>query len=326
MTVETIGELIELITGYQGAAAILAAQRLGVFTELAASSRTSSDLAARIGVDAGALAALLDALVSIGLLDRRDGDYIATEFVRDELGPGGDLGLVVEKEGFFARAWQDLEQVVRDGRPVLAPWRERLESRPGEARLFLDALDVLARRTGPDLASLPELTPGRRVADVGGGLGSYTRALVEGGSEVVLVELPTVAAWARDALSDLPTGRWNVAEADVVAEGLPAPARGVDAALVSHLLHDLSPEDAVTVCRTLHEALAPGGGIVVNDFARDAGPGSFGPLFDLMMRVETGGAAYAIAELRRFLTDAGFSDVRRADVSAPLTVLVARKA
>jgi hypothetical protein len=143
---------------------------------------------------------------------------------------------------------------------------------------------------------------------------------------VVLVELPTVAAWARDALSDLPAGHWSVAEADVVAEGLPAPARGMDAALVSHLLHDLTPENAVTVCRAVHEALAPGGGIVVNDYARDAGPGPFGPLFDVMMRVETGGAAYRIGELRRFLTDAGFLNVHRVDVPAPLTVLVARKA
>jgi hypothetical protein len=66
---------------------------------------------------------------------------------------------------------------------------------------------------------------------------------------------------------------------------------------------------------------APGGTIVVNDFAGDAGPGAFGPMFDVMMRVETGGAAHPLGALRAMMESAGFEDVTVVDLPEPLTVL-----
>lgn len=322
MTTTDLGAFLGLVTGYQGAAVVTAASRLGVFERLARQPWRGDDLAAELGTDPHATGALLASLEALGLAARGPAGFTATPFVVDRLGRDAELGLVVEKEAFFARAWLDLERVVRTGRPVLDPWRERLDRDPDQARAFLQALDVLARLTGPDLASVPALTPGRTVIDVGGGLGSYARMLAAAGSDVVLLDLPQVAAWAREALADVEACR--VVAADVVSEPLPAEAAGADAALVSHLLHDLSPETCVEVLAAVRASLAPGGAVVVNDFARDAGPGPFGPLFDLMMCVETGGAAYEVAELVVFCEEAGFVDVRRLDVPAPLTLLEAR--
>ncbi len=57
------------------------------------------------------------------------------------------------------------------------------------------------------------------------------------------------------------------------------------------------------------------------DFAGDSGPGTFGPLFDLMMAVETGGNAYFLAQLTAMMKDAGLTDVRHHDFESPSTVL-----
>lgn len=324
MRIEDHWGLIGLITGYQGAAVVTAAWNLGVFAAVGEEPQGADRLALRLGVDVRSLEALLETLVELGLLRRDGGGFAATAFGAMHLGRGAELGLVIEKEAVFARAWQDLERVVRTGVPALAPWEERLRTEPERARSFLSALDVLARLTGPDLCSVPSLAPGRSVVDVGGGLGSYARALVEAGSRVVLVDLPRVADWAREALADLPQDSCRVVAADVVVEGLPADI-AVDAALVSHLLHDLSPRACLRVLRAVHDALAPGGAVVVNDFARDAGPGPFGPLFDVMMRVETGGSAYPIHALMDFLREARFEQIRRLDFPPPLTVVEARR-
>jgi hypothetical protein len=79
------------------------------------------------------------------------------------------------------------------------------------------------------------------------------------------------------------------------------------------------------VLEAVHDAVGPGGAVVVNDFARDAGPGPFGPLFDVMMRVETGGSAYPITALVGFLRETGFGRIRRLGFPPPFTVLEAHR-
>ncbi len=311
-------KLIELVTGYQPAAAITTAHRLGVFSVLGPVPRSICDLAEELAVDPSNLAALLDALVGIGLLEGDGARYAATPYTVERLGPGGEMGLVVAKEAVFAGAWSRLDEVVTGGRPVMEPWRSQLDRNPEQARAFLEALDVLARIGGPPLHELDALAPGKRVLDVGGGLGTYARLLSEAGSNVTLVDYPLVAGWAMEEL--VGTGV-NVLGVDVFEHpSCGVPSGSMDAALVSHLVHDLTEKQATELLRRVRLAIAPGGHVVVNDFAGDSGPGAFGALFDVMMRVETGGAAHSRASLESMLAGAGFDGIRRLPYDDPLTV------
>jgi len=49
-------------------------------------------------------------------------------------------------------------------------------------------------------------------------------------------------------------------------------------------------------------------------------------LFDVMMRVETGGAAYPLATLRSMLEAAGLQEVHAVEVPEPVTLLMGRVA
>ncbi|MEX1134565.1 MAG: methyltransferase [Acidimicrobiia bacterium] len=201
-------------------------------------------------------------------------------------------------------------------------WADRLASDTATARSFLDALEVLALASGPNLARLPELAPRRTVVDVGGGLGTYAVQLANAGSSVTLIDIPRVIDWASEKVGDVP-GVTLVA-ADVFAHpSVGVEASSVNSVLISHMLHDLDHSRGVDLLRRARSALEPGGKLVVNDFAGDFGPGAFGPLFDLMMRVETGGAAYSLSSLEAMIEEAGFVDPRRADFEEPLTVIVA---
>ena len=312
--------LIELITGYQPAAAISTAHRLGVFSSLGRAPRSVVDMAGELEADPSNLAALLDALVGIGLLERDGARYVATPYTVERLGPGGEMGLVVAKEAVFAGAWSRLDEVVTGGRPVMEPWRSQLDRNPEQARAFLEALDVLARIAGPALHELDALAPRKRVLDVGGGLGTYARPLSDAGSDVTLVDYPLVAGWAGEELEG--TGV-EVVGVDIFEHpSCGVPPGSMEAALVSHLIHDLTEERAVELLRRVRSVIAPGGHIVVNDFAGDSGPGAFGPLFDVMMRVETGGAAHSRKALESMLAGAGFERIRRLPYEDPLTVYI----
>ncbi len=315
-------ELIDMVTGYQPAAAVAVGLELGVFDALSHGRATSLVLADSIGCEEGALHSLVEALAALGLVERDGSGYRNSSYVAERVAGGGPMASVIRKEAFFARAWQRLEEVVRTGEPAVIGWAERVSADPESAYQFLIALDALATATGPDLATLPELAPHRTVGDLGGGLGTYSVQLANAGSTVVLVDLPPVVGWARRAAGDVP--RLSMLATDVFSH----PSAGLeessfDAILVSHVLHDLSFDRAVDLLRRAKRALAPGGHLVVNDFAGDAGPGAFGPLFDVMMRVETGGAAYPLAGLKAMIEEAGFSDPRRADFEEPATVLIA---
>ena len=316
---------IDLLTGYQPAMVIMAARRLGVFDALTVELRAVGELAAQIGADPGPLGALLRSLAGVGLAVE-DGDcFGATPFVTAHLDGGRDLAVVIEKEEYFAKAWLSLDDAVRSGRPVLEPWQSRLASDPSTARVFLDALNVLAEFTGPRLWDLPELAPGRRVLDVGGGFGYYALRLAEAGSDVMLADLPPVIEMLKSRLDTFPHASIELIAVDVMT----APSCGVevgsiDAALVSHMLHDLSEGEGVGLLRRVGSAVRSGGAVVVNDFAGDVGPGAFGRMFDVMMRVETGGAAYPLATLRSMLELAGLQGVHVLNLPEPTAVLIGR--
>ncbi|MDP6076987.1 MAG: methyltransferase [Acidimicrobiales bacterium] len=324
-TISSPLDLIQLLVGYQPAATISTASRLGLFDALTDQPQPASEIAKYLAVDDSNLEALLRALVQLGLVSHSDGEFAATPFSANYLQNNSDLDMIIRKEAFFSTAWSRLDEVVRSGHPILPPWKERLHARSSQATEFLYALDALARLTGPPLAELPELTRGR-ILDVGGGLGTYSRALAEAGSTTVLVDLPDVIELARDHLADLPAGSVEFVAADIFSESACGIEIGsVDAALVSHMLHDYPKETGVELLRSANRAIRPGGFVVVNDFANDTGPAAFGGLFDLMMRVETGGAAHSLATLGEMLLTSGFCDVRRVAFPDPITVLIATK-
>ena len=315
--------LIDVITGYQNAAVVTAAVRLGVFDVLDDGEHTLDEVAAALDVDAGNLAALLAALTHLGLVAASGEKYTASSYARERLPRGGDMSLVVEKEAVFADAWLQLDRAIATGKPTMESWSSRLETNPAQARSFLEALDVLATISGPPLHELEQLAPGKRVVDVGGGLGTYARAIQAAGSAVTLVELPAVLPWAEEVLAGSGVA---VIAADVLShDSCGVEPASMDAALVSHLLHDLPEDDGVELLRRAARALANGGALVVNDFAADSGPGAFGALFDVMMRVETPGAAHTRTTLRSMMGAAGFENIEIVPYPEPLTVLTGVK-
>ena len=308
----TVFDAIDVMTSYQHAATLTAGARCGVFDVLADRSLTWAETADELGTDPSATRALLDALVGLDLLDLDGAERYRAGPVAARLGARGDLRLIVEKEAFLARQWLDLERSVRSGRPQMAPWRERLASDPDQVREFLAALVVLARETGPDLAHLLDVAPGTTVADLGGGLGAYAVPLAAAGADVTLVDLAPVIDWAHDELTRQdPTvrGRIRLCAADLLDDdAVDRTGAGHDIVVLSHLLHDLDEVDATAVLDLARRITRPGGSVVVFELPGDP-PGSFGPLFDLMMRVETPGAARRVDELVDLLTAAGIADI-----------------
>jgi SAM-dependent methyltransferase len=102
-------------------------------------------------------------------------------------------------------------------------------------------------------------------------------------------------------------------EGDMMTADLEGPR---DGALVFNIVHHLTPERGVDLLRRIHDALRPGGVVAVMDLflpERDRRPDA-GALLGLFFYLTSAAATYSEADVRGWLTDAGFESIRRVTI------------
>lgn len=320
---------------YWKARALLTALELDLFTPLAAAPRNAVELAAAVDADPEALTFLLDALAGFELLEKRDDDYALTRFAREHLVPGtrdylGHLPLSLARDWAL---WGRFTRRLRRGR---AYWK-RGEFRgdvflrdPRGAALLARGLKQSAFAHAPALldrlaAAGLSLDGHGRLLDVGGGHGVYTAAFC--------VRWPTLRATVFDLPAPLEVARETARElqiepqVDFVAGDFrhdPLPT-GHDLALLSYVLHGPGPLAARRLLAAAHEALEPGGRILVQEIilSDDRTRPAWGALFALNLLMHTpNGRCYTRSELSALLEEAGFREIAIMDEER---VVAARK-
>jgi hypothetical protein len=103
------------------------------------------------------------------------------------------------------------------------------------------------------------------------------------------------------------------------------PGSGYDFVLLANVLHQELAPQAAELVRRAAAALAPGGRVVVIDFAIDDAKQEhpFGTLFAINMR--SFGDTWSEPEIRGWMEDAGLSDIERADLGTDRWIITGRK-
>src|SRR5262249_44965415 len=114
--------LVGLAGGYAEARAIQAAVALGVFEALQ-NARPGLEVAGALGCDRRAMELLLDALVSIRLLNKNDSLYSLHDTASTYLVKGSPkyLGGMIAFDAALWDAWGHLAESVRTGKPARCP-------------------------------------------------------------------------------------------------------------------------------------------------------------------------------------------------------------
>ena len=303
-------DLNELARSFMPARALLTALELDVFTAVG-DGASAQKVAQKIGAANRSTEMLLNALVALKLLEKRDGAFYNSaasarffaEGSRDNARPG-----LLHTANMWKR-WSTLTDAVREGTAV-AP-----RVRDGDwAKTFIAAMDRNAReRAGAVVKAIasPSL---KRVLDLGGGSGAYSIALASA--------VPGLKAEVLDTAEVVPLTQQYIRQAGLadristrVGDMLNDPlGDGYDLVLVSAICHMFSPDDNRTLFERVFNALAPNGQVVVQDFILE--PDKTAPraaaLFALNMLVgTTAGNSYSEPEYANWLHDAGFTEVRR---------------
>lgn len=314
--------LMELSTAYWGSQVFLTANRIGLFGHLADQEMTAEEVASGLGLDPRGVRLLLDACAGLGLLECEDGGYRNSAACRAFLVPGspGFMGNAISFSDDLYATWGRLEDSLREGRPMLQA-ETYLGSDPETTRHFVYGMHDRALGIGRALVHLVDLGGRRRLLDVGGGPGTYAAMFAQRNPDLTarVLELPGVAAVAREILATLPGGdRVTMIDGSYLESEFPG---DVDVVLMSGMFHRETPDTCRSLIRKAHASLGPDGLIIVSDVFTDAQRSHpvFAALFGLSMYLTApDGGVHSDSDVAEWLRGAGFTDVNKIPFPPPM--------
>lgn len=302
--------VMQLSTAYWGAQTLFTANRLGLFSTIAAGCHSVAEIAAACDTGQRPLELLLKACVALGLLEQADGQFRNSRLSEALLVPGSRafLGDAIRYSDDLYATWGNLEQAMRENRPQLAT-QEYTGEDETRTRHFVRGMHDRALGIGSSMVDLVELGGRRQMLDVGGGPGTYSAlfTLDNPGLQATVLDLPGVVAIAREIVTEMGASETvSFLPGDFNSTEFPPDN---DVVLISGVFHRESEAGCRALIRRAYDSLASGGMLVTGDVFADAGGCSppFAALFGLnMLLTAEDGGVHADADVANWMIDADF--------------------
>jgi hypothetical protein len=305
--------VFEVATAYRKTAALLAAVKLNIFTEIGSQTMSLSDLVSRIGASRRGLRILCDYLTVIGLLNKQDSQYSLTRIARtflDEASPfamGRSVDFLAAPEMLDLFLGDPASYVRSGGSSGLAHIAPDNPIWVRFAKAMMPFAAANAKRVAAHVATLPN--PPYTVLDIAAGHGLYGIELAKAFPDALV----TAVDWA-DVLT--------IASANAEAAGVANRFRTVagnalnldwgcdfDLILLPNFLHHFNFQTCTSLLGKVKVSLALGGQALSVDFVPDEDRVSpaIPVMFAFQMLATTpDGDAYTTFELDEMARHAGF--------------------
>ncbi len=314
--------IFEMIRGNYATELLAAAvTHFKVFEHLKGEPHSFSNLRRKMGLAERPASVLLTALKAMGLLVKTDDARLAlTPMAREHLTGGPfDVSDYVALNGQSASVIEMVRRL-RTNQPLNADqeegaafiYREGIESameREEQARSLTLALAGRSRNIAPVLAQKMPMQGQHVLLDVGGGTGIYSIAMLQRNPQLraIVWDRPEVLKVTNEqAHKHGVAHRIELLAGDMFKDRVPA---GVDAVLLSNVLHDWDEPDCKTLIKRLADALPSGGLMLIHDaLLNDNLDGPLAvALYSAALFVLTEGRAYSGDEYTRWMQEAGLT-------------------
>lgn len=324
--------LFDLCAGFVYTQILLACVRLRLFEALASGPAQPSQLAARLDLTPEATHRLLRAAASLNLLRALPDDRYALDDLGASVLANPSVAAFVEHHALLYDDLRDPVAVLRgETRTRLSQFWPYAEGRADDPEACAAYSDLMARSQqliAEDVLDAYPFGEHQSLLDIGGGEGAFVAAVAMRHPELrlQLLDLPPVAQRARDRLA-----AQGLARVDVRAGSFldPQPAASADLVTLIRVLHDHDDAMARAALRAAHEALTPGGVLLVAEPMADTpGAEAIGEAyFGFYLLAMGSGRARRRAELTLLLQEAGFAGVRHLPSLRPMfaSVLIGRR-
>ena len=328
-------KIMQLGSAFQGSKTLLSAVELGVFTELAKQPRDAEALRKRLGLHSRSAKDFFDALVALGMLDRKEGVYCntpETDVFLDKAKPsyiGGFLDMVNAR---IYGLWGSLTEGLRTGQPQNeikegGDFFGTLYADQEKLKAFLQAMTGISMGASKAIAKKFPWAQYNTFFDVGsaqGGLAvqvALAHAHLTGGGFDLPPTGPIFDEYVHSfGLSE----RLKFMSGDFFKEPLPK----ADVLIMGHILHDWNLEEKKQLIAKVYEALPEGGAFIVFEALIDdeRRENAFGLIMSLTMLLELpGGFDYTGADCSGWLKEAGFRETRVEHLMGPDSMVIGIK-
>jgi hypothetical protein len=325
--------LMQVPQGMWVAQCVATAARLGIADALAQSQpQGSTALARAVGADASALARLLRALASLGVLaEPIPQQYALTsvgELLRADVPGSMRDWLIAETDTPHWQAWGQLYEGVRSGRTVVPELfgmhiYEYYAAHPADLAFFSRAMGNVSALVAHGTVQHYDFSRARQIIDVGGADGGLLLAILDANPHVhgTVFDRPQVVEAARQAIE---AKNYQARCRAVGGDFFQAVPRGGDLYLLKFILVDWKDAEALRILQNCRAAITPDGKVLVIEMTiPDDNNPSPGQLFDLNMLVMTGGQERTQSEYGALFAKAGFRLNRVVPTGSPFQVMEA---
>lgn len=330
--------LFDVCAGFVYSQILFACVRLKLFEQLTAGPRTPAELAAALSLPLDSTERLLDAAVSIELLERRSGGRVGLGALGAALIGNPGVGAMVEHHRLLYADLHDPVGLLRGdhrGTELSKYWAYARAAEPGAlGSAETDSYTALMSDSQPLVASeildAYPIAKHRCLLDVGGGDGTF---LVEASKrsdklQLMLFDLPPVAARATARFADLGlAGRARAVGGDFLADSLPT---GADVLSLVRVVHDHDDASVAQLLRAAWTALPPDGVLLLGEpMSGTPGAAPMGDAYFGFYLLAMGkGRPRTARQLQGMLARAGFAKSQLIPTRQPLqsSLIVATKA
>jgi O-methyltransferase domain/Dimerisation domain len=309
-------QLVQMATAYWASRLLYVAAKLSLADHLADGPKTAEALAGPTGTHAPSLYRLMRTLASLGVLTEDDQHRFALTPLGEALktgAPGSARATVLTLAGDWV--WRGFEHVlysVETGKSAIEkslgkPLFDWLASHPEDASLFSETMigfhgeEPAAVAAAYDFSGLPT------IIDVGGASGNLLTTILQRYPEPrgILFDLPQVVRDAPALIQARGLADRITIEAGSFFETVPV---GGDAYLLSHIIHDWTEDQCLTILGNCRKAMKPTGRVLIIEMVLPEGNDPHpGKMLDMMMLVGPGGQERTEPEYRALLAKARFN-------------------
>ena len=312
----TPARLLQLGLGFWGPRALLSAVELGLFSVLAKGALDEGQLRERLALHPRSARDFFDALVALGLLQRKAGKYRnapdAGAFL-DRAKPSYVGGILEMAAARLYPFWGSLTEALRTGAPQNEakhggnPFTE-IYGEPERLRGFLSAMTGVSMGSARAIAAKFPWKAYETFLDVGGAQGCVPVqvALAHKHLKGAAFDLPPVGPIYEEYVSSFGLeARLKFHAGDFFRDPLPQ----ADVLIMGHVLHDWNLQEKHLLLQKAYAALPKHGALIVYDAMIDDARcrNVTGLLMSLNMLIEThGGFDYTPADCRGWMKATGF--------------------
>lgn len=325
-------QLIQMCLGYWVSRIVHAAVELGLADHLAAGPQDAQTLAGLTRTHAPSLHRLMRTLAGLGILTEDASHRFSLTPLGEAMktgAPGSARATILTLAGNpISQAWDNLLYSLQTGKPGFdkahgAPIFDWLAAHPQDASLFGETMIGFHGAEPAAVAAAYDFSKLGTVIDVGGGTGNLLTTILaaQKGPRGILFDLPHVVPEASALIQKRGLTDRVTIQSGSFFDSVP---KGGDAYLLSHIIHDWSEEQCITILNHCRNAMKPGGRILIIEMVLPTGDTPHpGKMLDIMMLVGPGGQERTVDEYHALLGKVGLRIARVVPTASAVSIVEA---